>query len=73
MTGWTLNNNQLDTFQFPDNFILRSETSVQVWTRSGTNTDRDLYWSSEKELWDNERGVAYLRDHTGTLIDTLDW
>ena len=73
MTGWTLNNDQLDTYQFPDDFILRSETSVRVWTKSGTDTDADIYWGSEKGIWGNEGGVAYLRDHTGTLIDTLDW
>ena len=73
MTGWTLNNDRLDTYHFPDGFILRSETSVRVWTKSGTDTGIDIYWGSEKEMWDNERGVAYLRDHTGTLIDSLDW
>ncbi len=73
MTGWTLNNNQLDTYRFPDDFILRSGTSVRVWSRSDTDTDVDLYWGSEKEIWGNDGGVVYLRDHTGTLIDTLGW
>lgn len=73
MSGWTLNNDRLDTYRFPDGFILCSETSVRVWTKSGTDTGVDLYWGSEKEMWDNERGVAYLRDHTGALIDALDW
>ncbi len=73
MTGWTLNNNQLDTYQFPDGFILRGETVVYVWTKRGTDTEFDLYWGSEKEMWGSKEGVAYLRDHTETLLDTLNW
>ncbi|MCP4537351.1 MAG: lamin tail domain-containing protein [Chloroflexi bacterium] len=73
MTDWTLNNERLDTYQFPDDFILRGETVIRVWTQDGTDTDVELYWGSEKAIWSSEEGVAYLRDHTGTLIDVLDW
>ena len=73
MTGWTLNNDQLDTYQFPDDFILHSETVVRVWTMNGIDTEFELYWGSEKEIWGNDGGIAYLRDHTGTLIDIQDW
>ncbi len=73
MSGWTLNNNRLDTYQFPANFILRSGAIVQVWTRSGVDSNVMLYWESEEEIWDNEEGAAYLRDHTETLADTFSW
>jgi hypothetical protein len=73
MTGWTLNNSELDTYRFPDGFILRSEASVQVWAKSGTDTDAELYWGSEEEIWANEEGATYLRDHTGTLVDMMAW
>jgi len=73
MSGWTINNNRLDTYRFPDGFILRSGAIVQVWTMSGVDSSVMLYWESEEELWDNEQGVAYLRDHTETLMDSLAW
>jgi hypothetical protein len=73
MTGWTINNNKLDTYWFPAGFILRGETKIQVWSRSSEDTETELYWGSEEEIWDNAEGVAYLRDHTGTLVDTLAW
>jgi hypothetical protein len=73
MAGWTLNNDELSTYRFPDGFSLRGGASVRVWTKSGKDTDVALYWGNDEGVWDNESGVAYLRDRSGTLIDVLDW
>ena len=72
MTDWTINNNKLVTYRFPDGFVLPSGSSVRVWTKHGTDTNVELYWRSEEEIWGDDDGVAYLRDHTETLIDSLD-
>jgi len=73
MSGWTLNNNRLDMYQFPANFILRSRAIVQIWTKNGVDSSVILYWESEEELWENETGVVFLRDHEETLVDTFSW
>jgi len=73
MTGWTLNNDELSTYRFPNRFLLRGGATVRVWTKSGEDTDVALYWGSDEGVWDNESGVAYLRNRSGTLIDALDW
>jgi hypothetical protein len=73
MSGWTLNNDQFVIYVFPAGFILRTGASVRVWTTDGTDTDVELYWGNQEGIWDNETGVAYLRDGTATLVDYLDW
>jgi hypothetical protein len=73
MTGWTLSNEHANTYFFPPGFILPSDVSIRVWTRSGTDMAIELYWGRDDVVWDNESGTAYLRDNTGTVVDYLDW
>ena len=73
MTGWTLNNDQFITYAFPAGYVLRAGASVRVWTKDGTDADVELYWGNRKGTWNNEIGVAYLRNDAATLVDYLDW
>jgi hypothetical protein len=73
MARWTITNERLDTYRFPVGFVLPAEASVRVWTKSGTDTETDLYWGSEKAVWDGRSGTAYLRDLSGTLVALLHW
>jgi hypothetical protein len=73
LSGWTMNNDKLNTYRFPEGFVLHSQSQVRVWAKGGTDTDSDLYWGSEQEIGDNAGGTIYLRDRAGTLIDLLSW
>ena len=73
MTGWSLTNERLRRYWFPAGFLLPANTSVRVWTKSGTDTQGDLYWGSEEEIWDDQDGIAYLRDPGGNLVDLHQW
>ncbi len=73
MTGWTLEDFLGHTYYFPDGFVLPSETSVRVWTRSGTNTSDELFWGRDSAVLGNEGDTAYLRDSGGTEIDSFGW
>ena len=68
MTGWKLKNEENDTFRFPV-FILKAGSGVTVWTREGTNTETDLYWGSERAIWDNGGDCATLLDVSYQLVD----
>lgn len=69
ITSWTLRDDANHVFTFPT-FTLYTGAAVQVWTKSGTNTATDLYWGSGSAIWNNTGDCAYLRDSTGTPIDT---
>jgi hypothetical protein len=73
LSGWTMNNDKLNTYRFPEGFVLHSQSQVRVWAKGGTDTDSDLYWGSEQEIGDNAGGTIYLRDPAGTLIDLSSW
>ena len=68
MTGWKLKNEENNTFRFPT-FILKAGSEVTVWTREGTNTETDLYWGSERAIWDNSEDCATLLDESYQLVD----
>ena len=69
MTGWTLSDAAAHTFTFPA-FTLDAGATVNVWTKSGTDTATDLYWGSGAAIWNNTGDTAYLRDDQGSLVDT---
>jgi hypothetical protein len=73
MARWMITNDRLDTYRFPEGFVLPAGASVRVWTKSGTDTETDLYWGSEKAVWGGHGGTAYLREPSGTLVALLHW
>ena len=72
MAGWTLSDESDNTYFFPAGFILRRGQDIHVWTKSGTNTDTDLYWGRGSGVWGQD-DTAYLRDNTGMVIDFFSW
>jgi hypothetical protein len=72
LTNWTLCDEANHQFTFPA-FILRPGKYIRVWTKAGTNTATDLYWGRGQAVWNKAGDCAYLRDSTGTLIDTYRW
>jgi competence protein ComEC len=72
MAGWTLSDENDNSYFFLAGFILRGGQEIYVWTGSGTDTDVDLYWGRDNGVWGSS-DTAYLRDNTGTVIDFLSW
>ncbi len=72
MTGWTLSDDNFNTYFFPVGFILGGEASVHVWTKGGDDTATDLYWGRGDPVWGNP-DTATLRDNAATVIDSLSW
>ncbi len=73
MTGWTLVDENDNTYTFPDKFLLRREGEVRVWTASGANTTTDLYWGRSSGVWSSQGDTAYLRNAEGELVDSFTW
>jgi hypothetical protein len=69
MTGWTLRDESAYIYTFPT-FTLPPGGSVQVWTKAGTDTTTDLYWSSGAAIWNNTGDTATLKDDQGQTVDS---
>ena len=72
MTGWTLCDENNNTYFFLAGFTLYGRQDIRVWTKSGTSTNTDLYWGRDNGVW-GQNDTAYLRDNMGTVIDSLSW
>jgi hypothetical protein len=69
LTGWTIWSKRNDkTFTFPE-FNLKSNQTVQVWTRPGTDTDTYLFWGLANEVWKDDGDCAKLSDENEELVD----
>lgn len=66
MTGWRLVDNTRNTFTFP-NFSLGAGRTVNVWSKTGTNTAADLFWGRTTPVWDNIKDCAFLYTNNGSL------
>lgn len=72
MTNWVLVDDANHSFTFPL-FELQPGAAVQVWTKSGSNTGSDLFWGSGSAIWNNTGDTAFLRDDSGTIVDTCSY
>ena len=68
MTGWSVEDDAGHTYAFPDGFTLAASASVTVRTGSGDDTATDLYWGSERAIWDNTGDSVFLYDDDGALV-----
>ncbi len=68
MTGFSLFDLANHRYIFPF-FILKGNSSVIVRTGCGIDTETDLYWNSNKAIWNNDGDTIFLYDNLGNLID----
>ena len=72
MTGWTLSDDNFNTYFFTVGFVLEDGASVCIWTKSGTDTTTELYWGRGDPAW-GVQDTAILRDNAAMVIDSLSW
>ena len=73
LTGWVLRDQGGNhTFTFPG-FVLPMNTDVRVWTRSGENDSRNLYWGSNQPIWNNAGDTAILENINGVEVSRLSY
>jgi hypothetical protein len=56
-------------FRFPLGFVLEPSTSVDVWTKSGTDTPTDLFLNRGKPVWDNAGDKVSLTNAAFDVVD----
>ncbi|GAA2742740.1 lamin tail domain-containing protein [Terrabacter aerolatus] len=72
LTGWTLRDKTGYTYRFPS-FTLRAGATVTVHTGRGTATATHRYYNRSWYVWNNTGDTAYLRNASGTTVDTCTW
>lgn len=70
MDGWWIKEERDGyRYNFPDDFTLDEDRTVRVWTKSGDDTSRDLYWDRATPVWRDNYDCAYLRSENGDVVD----
>ncbi len=69
LTGWTLSDEEENTFTFPD-FSLWGGGAINVHTAGGSNTTTDLYWGQPNAVW-KAGSLVVLRNVEGEVVVTI--
>ncbi|RLM48096.1 MBL fold metallo-hydrolase [Haloarcula sp. Atlit-47R] len=60
--GWTVADESGRTYAFPEGVTLGPDETVTLHTGSGTDTATDLYWGSERPIWNNGGDTVTVTD-----------
>lgn len=72
ITGWTLRDKTGYTYKFPS-FTLKPGATVTVHTGRGTASSTHRYYNYKRYVWNNSGDQAYLKNASGTTVDTCSW
>jgi hypothetical protein len=67
ISGWTVTDEADNTFRFPDGTTLAAGERVTLHSGSGTDTDSEFYWGSDRPLWKNLGDTVLVRDADGLI------
>lgn len=72
MNGWKITDSGAKhTYYFPSSDILKSKSTVTLYTGTGTNSAAKLFWGRSSHVWNNEGDTAYLYNAQGALVSKL--
>ncbi|WP_435365754.1 lamin tail domain-containing protein [Haloarchaeobius sp. DYHT-AS-18] len=67
ISGWTVEDDAGEQFEFPEGTVLEPGDHVTLHTGDGVDTEWDYHWGSEKPVWANLEDTIVVRDSNGTL------
>ena len=71
MKGWKITDKKaIHKYKFPSSFVLKSKTTVTLYTGKGKNSATKLYWGMGWFVWNNTGDTAYLYNAQGKLVST---
>ncbi|MFC6824277.1 lamin tail domain-containing protein [Halopelagius fulvigenes] len=68
LSGWTVEDAAGHTYAFPEGFTLGAGESVTLRTGTDEDTETDLYWGSQRAVWNNGGDTVTLRDESGAVV-----
>jgi hypothetical protein len=60
-------------YSFTSDFKVAAGNSVTIYTGKGTNSSTKRYWGRSWYVWNNDGDTAYLRNPSGSLVDSCNW
>ena len=72
ITGWTLRDRTGYTYKFPT-FTIKPGVKVRIHTGKGTASSTDRYYNYTWYVWNNSGDTAYLKNASGTTVDSCSW
>lgn len=63
LAGWSVEDTVGHTYVFPAGYRLHPHVSVRLRTGTGTDTEADLYWGSERPIWNNTSDTITVYDN----------
>ena len=72
LKAWKVRDAARHTYTF-GSYTLGGHGTVRVHTGKGRNTATNRYWGKGWYIWNNNGDTAYLRDRSGTLLDTCSY
>ncbi len=73
LRGYTIRDKAGHVYTFGSVSIAGNGGRLWLHTGSGTNDTRNRYWNSGAYIWNNTGDTAYLRNASGTTVDTCGW
>ncbi len=73
LTGWSIQDEHGNQFDFPIGFTLHSYASVTIYTGQGTNGTTALYWYHDTPVWNNDEDTVRLYNEKNVLVETFVW
>lgn len=67
MGGWTLSDAAGNAYSFPDGFELAPSDEVTIDTHEGADTATELYWGSDRAVWNNDGDTVIVRSADGAI------
>lgn len=70
LSQWTIEDGSGIKYTFPNNFSIQPNQNVTVHSGSGENTETDLYWGSDRPIWNNGGDTIILKNSENDIILT---
>ncbi|WBB77593.1 lamin tail domain-containing protein [Micromonospora sp. WMMD882] len=73
LKGWYVRDKTGYTYKFTGDFKVAGKNSILIRTGKGTNKGTNRYWGRSWYVWNNTGDTAYLRNASGSLVDSCSW
>ncbi|MEM4714155.1 MAG: lamin tail domain-containing protein [Candidatus Nanoarchaeia archaeon] len=68
LTGWTIKDAATHIYKFKKEVYLNPNEEITLYSGTGIDSKKELYWNSNIPIWNNDGDAAYLFDEKGNLI-----
>ncbi len=70
LSGWSVQDESGKTYTFPEGTTLPAGAELTLRTGSGTDTETELYWGSNRPIWNNNGDTVIITNQNGEQVLT---